>query len=64
MGDCYFSPKHISTPSHNYKVKDLYLIRYGGKIIIRLSFYAFDRYGETKGTKPKKIIRHVFPGLC
>jgi hypothetical protein len=27
-----------------------------------LSWYAFDRYGETKGIKLKKMIRHVFLG--
>jgi hypothetical protein len=30
------------------------MIRYGGETIIRLSWYAFDRYEETKGIKLKK----------
>ena len=38
----------------DYKVKDEYLIRYGGKIGTRLSWYAFDRYEETKGIKLRK----------
>jgi hypothetical protein len=41
----------------DYKVKDLYLIGYGRKTIIRLSWYAFDRYEETKGIKLKKNYR-------
>jgi hypothetical protein len=44
----------------DYKVKDQYLIRYGWKTIIRLSWYAFERYEETKGIKLKKMIGHVF----
>jgi hypothetical protein len=28
-----------------------------------LSWYAFDRYGETKGIKFKKMVGHVFPRL-
>jgi hypothetical protein len=32
MGDCYFSPKHISMPiAAIFKVKDERLIRYTGK---------------------------------
>jgi hypothetical protein len=40
----------------NYKVKDYYLIRYGGKTIIGLSWYAFDRYEETKGIELNKMM--------
>jgi hypothetical protein len=47
----------------NYKVKDYYLIRYGGETITRLSWYAFDRYEETKGIKLKKMAGHAFPRL-
>jgi hypothetical protein len=54
----YFYAHH-----RDYKVKDEYLIRYGRKTIIRLSWYAFDRYGETKGMKFKKMIGQVFPRL-
>jgi hypothetical protein len=54
----YFYAHH-----RNYKVKDQYLIRYGGKTNIRLSWYAFDRYEKIKGTKFKKMIGHVFSGL-
>jgi hypothetical protein len=38
MGDCYFSPKHISMPIVEITSQGL-------------SWYAFDRYGETKGIK-------------
>jgi hypothetical protein len=47
----------------DHKVKDQYLIRYGGKTITRLSWYAFDRYEKIKGTKFKKMIGHAFPRL-
>jgi hypothetical protein len=47
----------------DHKVKDWYLIRYGGKTIIRLRSYAFDRYEKIKGTKLKKMIRQDFPRL-
>jgi hypothetical protein len=30
---------------------------------MRLGWYAFDRYGETKGIKFKKILGQVFSGL-
>jgi hypothetical protein len=50
MGDCNFSPKHISMPSATITSQGL-------------SWYAFDRYGETKGIKFKKMIGHVFPKL-
>jgi hypothetical protein len=53
----YFYAHH-----RDYKVKNYYLIRYGGKTIIRLSWHAFDRYEKTKGIKLKKMIGHVFPG--
>jgi hypothetical protein len=39
------------------------MIRYGGKTITRLSWYAFDRYEETKGIKFKEMIIYVFPEL-
>jgi hypothetical protein len=38
------------------------VIRYGGKIIIRLSWYAFDRYEETKGIKLRKPSGITFLG--
>jgi hypothetical protein len=44
-------------------VPDKYLIRYRGKTNIRLSWYAFDRYEETKGIKFEEMIGHVFPKL-
>jgi hypothetical protein len=47
----------------DYKVKDLYLIRYEGKIIVRLHWCAFDRYEETKGIKLKKMMRRDFHRL-
>jgi hypothetical protein len=49
----YFYAHH-----RDYKVKDQYMIRYRGKTLIRLSWYAFDRYEETKGIKLRKMIRH------
>ena len=58
QSQAYFYAHH-----RDYKVKDYYLIRYGGKTIIRLSWYAFERYEETKGIKLKKMIGHVFPRL-
>ena len=34
-----------------------------GKIIVRLHWYAFDRYEETKGIKLQKMVGHAFPRL-
>jgi hypothetical protein len=63
MGDYYLSPSIFLCPSQKLQGQGLISIRYEGKTIIRLSWYAFDRYGETKGTKLKKMIGHIFPKL-
>jgi hypothetical protein len=63
MGDCYFSPSIFLCPLQRSQGQGLISIRYEGKIIIRLSWYAFDRYEKTKGIKLKKMTGHVFPRL-
>jgi hypothetical protein len=60
MGTVISAQAYFYAHHRDHKVKDYYLIRYAEKTIIRLSWYAFDRYEQTKGIKLKKMIRHDF----
>jgi hypothetical protein len=60
MGDCYFFPNIFLWPSKGLQGQWL---ASGGETTIKLSWYAFDRYGETKGIKFKKMIGYSFPRL-
>jgi hypothetical protein len=50
-------------PNATITIQGLVSIRYGVKIIMRLSWYAFDRNEEINGIKLKKMVGHVFPKL-
>jgi hypothetical protein len=50
MGDCYLISRHISMPIATITSQGL-------------SWYALDRYRETKGIKFKKMTKYVFPRL-
>jgi hypothetical protein len=63
MGDFISAPSIFLCPSQRSQGQGLVSIRYGGKTITRLSWYAFNRYEKIKGTKFKKMIGHVFPRL-
>jgi hypothetical protein len=64
MGDCYFSPKHISM-SIAEMIKSIICVQFEieGKTIRKPNWYAFERYKKDKDIKFKKMIGHSFPRL-